>query len=45
MTLTHKEVSSRGGKAQWKSLTKDERTKIMKNRWIIRRLKKAINKD
>lgn len=41
--LTHKEVSSRGGKAQWKGLSKEERNKIMKDRWIVRRLKKALN--
>lgn len=37
-TLTHKEVSRRGGLAQWKGLSKEDRAKIMKRRWEIRRL-------
>jgi len=45
MTLTHKQVSARGGFAQWKGLSKEERSKRIKERWIIRRLKKAVNKD
>lgn len=40
--LTHKEMSSRGGKAQWEGLSKEERNKIMKERWNKRRLNKAI---
>ena len=46
--ITHKEISARGGKAQWKGLTKEQRTKIMKARWDVRRLnkevKEAVNK-
>lgn len=46
--LTHKEVSSRGGKNSWKNKTKEEKTKIMKERWLIRKMnkevKEAVNK-
>jgi hypothetical protein len=44
-SLTHKQVSANGGKKAWKNKTKEERSKIMKERWIIRRLKKAVNND
>ena len=47
--LTHKQMSSRGGKAQWKGLSKARRHEIMKDRWAIRKMnkevKEAINKD
>lgn len=45
MTLTHKQVSARGGKAQWKGLSKEERSKIMKTRWEVRRRKQSVNKE
>lgn len=41
--LTHKEVSSRGGKNSWKGKSKKERNKIMKERWTKRRLNTANN--
>lgn len=44
MTLTHQEVCQRGGQNSWKNKSKEERKQIMKERWIIRRLKKAVNK-
>lgn len=40
--LTHKEISARGGKAQWKGLSKARRHEIMKERWAKRRLNKTI---
>lgn len=43
MTLTHKEVCSTGGKNSWKNKTKEERSKIMKERWAIRKKNNAIN--
>lgn len=43
MTLTHKEVCSTGGKNSWKNKTKEERSKIMKERWEVRRKNKAVD--
>ena len=40
--LTHKEMSSRGGKAQWKGLNKQERSERIKARWDVRRLNKEV---
>ena len=42
--LTHKEVSSRGGKNSWKNKSKKERNRIMKGRWLIRRMNSEVNK-
>lgn len=42
--LTHKEVSSRGGKNSWKGKSKKERTEILKQRWLIRKLNKQVRK-
>lgn len=41
-TLTHKQICSNGGKKAWKGTTKAERSKIIKDRWLIRRLKKEV---
>ena len=41
--LTHKEVCSTGGKNYWKNKTKEERNRIMKERWAIRKKNNAIN--
>ena len=38
-------MSSKGGKAQWKGLSKARRREIMKDRWAIRRANMATNKD
>lgn len=40
--LLHKQVCSRGGKNSWKNKTKEEKNKIMKDRWIIRKLKNNL---
>lgn len=37
MPLTHKQVCSNGGKAQWKGLSKEERKQIMMKRWEVRK--------
>ena len=42
--LSHKEVSSRGGKNSWKNKSKKERNMIMKERWLIRRMNSEVNK-
>ena len=42
--LTHKEVSSRGGKNSWKDKSPKERNRIMKERWLIRRMNSDVNK-
>lgn len=38
--LTIQEVGHRGGKNYWKKYTKAQRSKIIKDRWIIRKLNK-----
>ena len=40
--LTIQEVGSRGGKNYWKKYTKAQRSKIIKDRWIIRKLNKQM---
>lgn len=40
--LTHFEMSSKGGKSFWKNKSKKERSMLIKNRWLIRRLKEAV---
>jgi len=39
--LTHKEISARGGKAQWEGISKEQRFKIIQARWLKGRKNKA----